>query len=334
MGWVLKSGEAAQQLAQRHRHACLAFSLVTFFFHVFFTQWIIMRLLWWWGPALVVASVAAMVVLARRWNMLGVAFVVLAVSMGTMVGSAQSLNFALPLRPPHGTVADVFYLIPVCVFGFALCPYLDLTFLAARANCGAGARASFGIGFGVFFLLMIVYSLGYAQPLAAIVGQPDATVLGRTFALLLGIHMAVQTAFTMLVHGCQPNPALGDGKRVGPLMLVMAAGIVVASVLGSCAESEAVQLLGLPSGESVYRVFMGFYGLVFPAYVWVCMIPDRGRGPRRFSLMVWGVAVAVALPFFWVGFIGRQMGWLVPGVGIVVAAGLVAMLRTRRGAGV
>ena len=25
----------------------------------------------------------------------------------------------------------------------------------------------------------------------------------------------------------------------------------------------------------IYRLFMAFYGLVFPAYVWLCMLPTR-----------------------------------------------------------
>ena len=32
----------------------------------------------------------------------------------------------------------------------------------------------------------------------------------------------------------------------------------------------------LASDELVYRMFMGFYGLIFPAYVWLCLIPGRG----------------------------------------------------------
>ena len=34
------------------------------------------------------------------------------------------------------------------------------------------------------------------------------------------------------------------------------------------------------AGEIGYRVFMSFYGLVFPAYVWICIIPRR-RPPER-----------------------------------------------------
>jgi len=66
---------------------------------------------------------------------------------------------------------------------------------------------------------------------------------------------------------------------------------------------------------------MGFYGLVFPAYVWLCMIPGRGRlEPTRWQLLVFALAVLIALPMFWMGFIQRQLIWLLPGVAIVLLA--------------
>jgi hypothetical protein len=82
---------------------------------------------------------------------------------------------------------------------------------------------------------------------------------------------------------------------------------------------------GLSASEIAYRLFMAFYGLVFPAYVWLCMIPTRDghSGPSRGKVLIWAIAVAVAAPMFWMGFIERQTWWLAPGLGVVLLARLV-----------
>ena len=76
------------------------------------------------------------------------------------------------------------------------------------------------------------------------------------------------------------------------------------------------------TGEAIYRLFMAFYGLVFPAYVWVCMVPlGRGAlGLRPRAVLAWGGGVVLAVPMFWMGFIEGRMWWL----------GLAGMLRGRR----
>ena len=76
--------------------------------------------------------------------------------------------------------------------------------------------------------------------------------------------------------------------------------------------------------QLIYRVFMGFYGLVFPAYVWIVMLRGRGRVvPDAYSLTIFAVAVAVAGPMFWMGFVAQRMIWLAPGLAIVLLARLL-----------
>jgi hypothetical protein len=70
----------------------------------------------------------------------------------------------------------------------------------------------------------------------------------------------------------------------------------------------------LSIAEIGYRLFMACYGLLFPAYVWMVMMRERA--------WVWLVlVVAVAAPFYWIGFIERQAVWLLGGVMIVVIGG-------------
>ena len=115
-------------------------------------------------------------------------------------------------------------------------------------------------------------------------------------------------------------PFVDAGKVIGGVIgffagiLPQAAGIF----------AERLAYTGLSRGEIVYRLFLAFYGLVFPAYVWLCMLPARD-GPQlnRRKLVVFGLTLAVAGPMFWLGFIDRLMVWLVPGVGIVLLARLL-----------
>src|SRR5262249_34642240 len=77
---------------------------------------------------------------------------------------------------------------------------------------------------------------------------------------------------------------------------------------------------GVASGELIYRLFMALYGLVFPAYVWLAMLPtwrDPSPPTRRGIGLIAG-AIVLATPFYWLGFIEGKMLWLLPGLLIVL----------------
>jgi len=159
--------------------------------------------------------------------------------------------------------------------------------------------------------LMIVFTLLYASPLAdALHGDRD---LPGIAVLAIGLHMIGQIAFTTAIHMRQQRDRL---RFIATSFLVAFAVIFIAY-------NTYHLIRKLAADEMVYRMFMGFYGLVFPAYVWLCMIPGRGRvAPTRRQLIVFTVAVLVALPMFWMGFIARQVVWLLPGVSVVLLARL------------
>ena len=70
---------------------------------------------------------------------------------------------------------------------------------------------------------------------------------------------------------------------------------------------------------------MAFYGLVFPAYVWLCATPlGESAKPTTRMLRVWIAAMVVAAPFYWVGFMQLRYEWLIPGVAIVALSKLFA----------
>ena len=103
----------------------------------------------------------------------------------------------LTARDPLRDLHDLYWLAPVCVFGFALCPYLDRTFHRAYQATGpARGPIAFAIGFGAFFLLMIVFTLTYARELGAAIDDPAFAMLGVVL-WALGFHMTFQSAFTV-----------------------------------------------------------------------------------------------------------------------------------------
>src|SRR4051812_43352007 len=101
----------------------------------------------------------------------------------------------------------------VSAFGFMLAPYLDITFHRARqSTTRAGGRTAFGVGFGVFFLLMIVFTALYAEPLiGALNGTSRLSVRTDLAIAVLAVHLAIQTAFTVVAH----TEAVRDTRHAG-----------------------------------------------------------------------------------------------------------------------
>jgi len=203
------------------------------------------------------------------------------------------------------------------VLGFLLCPYLDLTFHRARQSLDS-PRPAFAIGFGIVFCLMIVFTLLYARVLAPMSG-PDwrRHRVPHVLAICLATHMIVQTAFTLAIHG----RAVAAGRGRGGTLLAGVLFLQFALVLGLGA-NLLPPYHGMDAGELIYRLFMAFYGLIFPAYVWICMLHRRGGEARATpaKLRAMCLAVLVAAPMYWLGFVEGRMIWLAPGVMVVVAA--------------
>jgi hypothetical protein len=223
---------------------------------------------------------------------------------------------------------------PVLVLGFLMCPYLDLTFHRARQSLpGRAGSAAFVIGFGVMFLAMIVGTLGYGLALLRDHAAPLPTLL----PLLLAAHIMMQLMFTITAHRFDEKGR--DQDPVTPLQWprdystspMAAISFSILMLLGFVVVGRSHDMIyaGLTATEIIYRGFMSFYGLIFPAYVWLCMLP---LGTTRTSRRVWTFAGAVVLasPFYWMGFIERETIWLVPGVAVVLFAKLIAGGAPRR----
>jgi hypothetical protein len=346
MGWVLKTPGQSAALAAAHRPALAAFSFVTAAFQIFFALWFFRRVGVNGAEHFTRASLAlAMLafcypiapfrrrtgpVLAAAAYIVSLACIVAAFATGEMSDGVRLLTSL-----QHPSTIDLLPLTPVIVFGFLLCPYLDRTFHHARQHLprAAEGKAGFGVGFGVLFFTMIVFTLLYAMPVYFALTN---RAMGRS-ALMgwVACHMTVQLAFTIGVHWSgngDPTPVTDDDEapaaRGGAFvrMFLFALGTAAVGYAAYFATWGLIRddELLFELGEVVYRCFMAFYGLVFPAYAWICMVPswrDPSKPSRR-ALTVFAIAVAVVAPMYYVAFIEGRMIWLVPGLLVVLLARL------------
>lgn len=326
MGWVLARPCASESLERRHGGAMRCFSLVTILFQLFFALLVVGAadsLLH--APIIAIATflLAAIGAATLRPPALPacatVASIALAVAFLALSQSPLETALAEGARPELPR-RDILFLAPVCMFGFLLCPYLDLTFHRARqALPTRSSRTAFGLGFGGFFLVMILFTALYSPVFLSPVTRlaPAAVVLA---------HILLQLGITTGLHTRElAAPAWRRSGR-GRITVIGAAAIVLTiwallmpALGGGRTEPELVPRSG--GAEETYRSFMAFYGLVFPAYVYLCM---RGAGLTRSGVRSWAFAVGLAAPMFWMGFLERATWWLGPGLAVVLLARLVA----------
>jgi hypothetical protein len=326
MGWIVTSPQASAAIVASHRQACMLFSGVTIAFQLFFVESVIpslIRVPKSWGPhvnedialggVLVIGSLMYLLMFRRIGAGRVAAILVMVISLSAMmltfgemhlIYSGASKYMPTILQPFS---VKLLWLTPVCVFGFVMCPYLDLTFHRARQR-SSNAKASFGVGFGVLFLAMIVFTLVYTP---ALIANWITPLLGA----ILAIHMGVQCAFTMAAHA-------REIEHGGALAGIVAGVLTIAAWIVILFFPRGMALIGQGPGELVYRIFMGFYGLIFPAYVWLVMLPQRSSPsvPTKRNVIIFLAAVLASMPMFWLGFVMSRMIWLVPGLLIVLLA--------------
>ncbi len=320
MGWVIATREQSRQIVLTHRPTMIVFSIVTAAFQLFFAAWFISELLntaiGVQGAVILLVAVAAAAIFLRGPRLAPVlmAALVLVLSIGCCWKLARSDYLTLPGVLSRPSI-DVLWLLPVSLFGFLLCPYLDLTFHHARSQMSRPqSQLAFGIGFGIIFLGSIAFALSYAFGLLYL-WDLKAVIAVTTFSVYFSIHVI----FTTALHWERATREFGHTQIMSTLLAVAVASAVLALL--------AWMIGGAVGGELVYRAFVGFYALVFPTYVWLCMIPSPRSQPSRRALIVFTVSVLVAAPMFWMGFIMGRMIWLLPGLAIVLLARL-AVKRT------
>lgn len=326
MGWILTSRADSARQVENHPQAIWWFSAITLAFHLFWILWIAnfilaafhLSLSWLAGC---LGAVFAFALVSNRFIKHGdapkAALALLAFSLTVLIATAftsdpRGANTVL-LSSAQGS-ADSLWMLPVMLFGFLFCPYLDITFHHARQQLDTQkkGRLGFTIGFIGFFFFMILLTTRYSGVIAGAMDGTGFTPINTPWlAAGILIHILCQWFFTVRVHldriGSLPGT---ESKRSTLLLLALFSG-----GLGYLAP-RIPSFAGLTGGEIVYRLFMSAYGLIFPAYV-LCRIITRSA---RKSIL-W-LTVVSASPMFWAGFIERQPIWLLPGMGIMILGAL------------
>jgi hypothetical protein len=335
MGWVLRTRQSASNLRVHHGVAVATFAAVTAAFHGFFFGFFFDRPgVPPWAPLALLAGLSGLVWMATA----RLRHADRVIAAAAWLGSAGVLawlgwyrvNYDLPLPTfANGDAWQIWWLLPTFVLGFGLCPYLDPTFLRARESTTPGeAKAAFGLGFGVLFLSMIAATLLYADLL-----KLPLFVKGFGITLLMA-HVAGQGSVTVGLHLREIGRASVGGAVAAVIAVVVAAfaGYAAARHDAGVAAGGAHllgDLVSMPLSELGYLLFISFYGLVFPAYAWICLLPRRGKPMRSPAAAQWvacGLAIVAAAPLYWLGYIerGAATPWVAVGVGIILAARYLA----------
>lgn len=336
MGLVLYRPQWSVSIVRNHRLACQNFTAITVAYHLFVLAWLFSKLFGLAAVPMLVVAVALCASLGlanRNTAMLFVSAGVAVISWGCFSWATKApgawvlAEWSWPTVENRLTKTDLLWFAPCALFGFALCPYLDLTFHRARINTSPGTGvAAFFIGFGVVFCSMIVFSACYgAQLLPFIRGDEDAELSG-IWLVLLATHLTLQAGFTITVH---TREAMEDAKANIPWLVAMG-GLAILLGLASRYQGlpDSPLTAGLSWGEAGYRLFLTFYGTVLPGYVFLVMIP-RLRGPltkagNDLRILIYAIVCGLSLALAWVGFTMGQ-SHLIPVLFAVFIGGRVAV---------
>jgi len=324
VGFVFRDPERSQKFVAAHRPAMLAFSWVTIAFHFFVMGWLGIGL-----PVMVAALVFLLLAALRAWLIILAALAVLAVSVVAGFDLTATAN-ALTMQPLPRVAEGVFpmtwfWLACGTTLGFLTCPHMDLTLHRAAQRTGPRhGPATFMLGFGVLFVFLILLTAAYAPLAKAVLAVDGAATLPAVLPWLVALHVAVQAGYTASCH-LRELPRMSSGLLIAAILgTILLAGLGVA-----CRGQPMPAVIGvdldMPLGDLLYRGWMGAYAVVFPAYVVLCVLPNRGRTgdeakPSRKQLIVWLIACVVTLPMFALGFIGGQMVWVGVAVGLILLA--------------
>lgn len=325
MGTVLRDAESAKRLRLRHKEAIGLFSIVTIAFHLFSVGAIALSSAGWpsfSGQFLILILLLIplpYIARSRHTRFIAVGIWLVSVLMAALFWSRSGAE-SLMADPAYATdfSRDLLMLAPVVVFGFALCPYLDATFLRARMETTrAGGKVAFAFGFLGPFIIMIGFTVLYSAIIAT------GNEIGWRFVLF---HLVIQSTFTIGVH---TREGLATDTRIfGSYALAIAAGVLV-WFLPAGPIPWADNML---AWEVVYRLFMSAYGLFFPAYVLFAVVPDALKmGPMpKAGRAVTAVTIAAVLPLYTLGFIARQEQWLPLALGLILGGAFITFTMRRR----
>ena len=331
MGWFIKTRSGSVHFVETHARAIWWFSAVTLAFHLYWILWLTSFIpSFLCMPTRYLAGSLGFVGLFSLTSSLTIrlgkapqtGFVLLVLSLCVLIGTIFSSDLQEANASLQGSVqhsAAPLWMLPVMLFGFLLCPYLDITFHYARQQLDSAkkSRLGFTVGFVGFFSLMIFLTTRYAGKLAgAMTGLEYSPITSPWLASGILIYILCQWIFTVSVHLDRMRTLPGAASKKTRLVVLL----ILAGIIGFLAPGLPAYR-GLLGGEIGYRLFMTAYGLIFPAYMLYRVIVRR-KNPIGIQPTMW-IAIALAAPFLWMGFIERQPVWLLPGMALILCIAII-----------
>lgn len=328
MGWVLTSPESSKRFVETHAGWVWWFGVITIAYHVYWAVWAapmvrdalgLTDTYLFGAGAVVVAFAIVSGRIVRAGKAPALSAILMVVSLGLLgamlvTGAGDDATQALIEAPKSSHSALL--LAPLACLGFLLCPYLDGTFHHARQHLPGktAGRIGFTVGFGVLFAAMIVLTTRYA---GWILGG-GAWAVPEWLGAWLVVHLGCQWVFTVRVHLDRVHAIRGESIET---MQILYGSALLAGGLG-LALARAGSYAAMSMGEVGYRSFLWFYGLVFPCAVLYRAVRAHSTEVPMQRWMMWA-AIGIASPMFWMGFIERQLFWLIPGVVVAVVGAFV-----------
>ena len=330
MGFVL-TPERARRILEKHKTACEVFSTTTLFFHISVIAFFFPR---WFGPSawlIVALSAVACLVAQRLWGTRGVwltSALVWGLSIAMFVKGMNTEGAWAGASWDMGRLGGkgLFAFIPASGLGFALCPYLDLTFLKARAETEKNTgRWAFALGFGVVFCAMIFFTVCYGgQLLPFFEVLPEHAVepvLPPVWLTILMAHLPVQVGLTLAWHGTElvrsETSRQNEKKRQSLLMRFLSVSFLF--IIGWIhSDHNGTSHFGMLDTEGIYRSILLLYGTALPAYVLLKMIPTHT--PERVKTCAFVSASLIAYPLAWGAFVLNHHWLIIPCAGVLTLA--------------
>ncbi|QQE10549.1 hypothetical protein JD969_13690 [Planctomycetota bacterium] len=330
MGFVLPNEAVSRRVSGKHRDMCLRFSEITVVFHFFVIGWLYQLLFGWWGVGVACGLGLIVWIMAQKRTGTMIATVAITLISFIMAGIGFTQSGAWEGLVGIGgeglrlSADSLWFFVPASVLGFLLCPYLDLTFHRARQSTSPGVgKAAFAIGFGIVFCTMIVFSLAYAGLLRPAVIEGKTITLPTIWLVILAIHMTIQAGYTIGLHAREMNLRMGKAGVLRVFVLGIA-GVIAGWIATQSDWSMQVGDNVMRSSEVGYRTFLMCYGLAFPAYVWLCMIPTIRRNiTSRGKVWVWALATLGGAPLVFGFFVMNKLWWMVWLIGLLIIARII-----------
>lgn len=365
MGVVLTM-KSAKELITKHRGMILTFSIVTVAYHFYIAGFLLPSLL---GVAsllfFALGGLCALGVMLL-WKDKGAIFFALAVWIISMtcflisLGIPEAEAFLIFKESPLLDASYTWFFLPASISGFLLCPYLDATFIRARAKTkGKNGVWAFALGFLVFFAAMIIFTTAYGHTLLEGFAGEENRLTG-IWGILLTIHLPMQMGLTVAWHSREIYTIVAHETSVrerlkGKNIFLSLKGMVtfctllffIIFLLGVLLQwisfeqfqdikiahhiediYEAYELDRFMSvGEIGYRCLLIFYGTLFPAYVFLMMVPNLARVklPHK-PWWIFTFTVILSAVTGYMGFV-LDLGWAIALTILVICIGRVLVER-------